>query len=57
MNTDIVAACIPSLTSGDAGAVCFVDVTGTSGDCPGARCRLQSLTVNMTNYSALACGM
>jgi hypothetical protein len=61
MNPDIVAACIPSsgLIGPDAGvAVCFVDYPGTSGDCAtGGRCRPQPLTIGMTNYSALACGM
>jgi hypothetical protein len=57
--TDIVAGCVPNLRlGGDAGmAVCFVDDPNINGDCPGARCRPEPLTIGSTNYSALACGM
>jgi hypothetical protein len=55
---DIVAACFPSGLRGDAGVtVCFVDSTGSTGDCqPGERCRPQPLTVEGMTYSVLACG-
>jgi hypothetical protein len=61
MSTDIVAGCVAIAFGADAGApVCFVDIPGSSGDCPtGGRCRPESLTVGAMNmtYSVLACGM